>query len=509
MFSTNRTWSDGLKAVLTLAVVAGLTACDGELLDVEDPDVVEPQEELTPDAVPSRFAGMLGDFREVMDNYVRYTSLFTDEMVLAGTFPTRIEVDERRTIPNNGSVNGEVWEDMQVARAQADVLVRDFEESLEDPEFQDIRSQVERGIAFGKLLQGYTRIFFAELFCQSIFGGDPNITNFGDLPAESAPLGSLARMQEALGILQEAESFASSVGQSRVANAARVGQARAWAFIGSLTGDQSMFANAAAAASGVPTGFTFLIEYSDNVIPEENEVFQITWAVNSSLRWTIGDGTDATRGNERFEFYSEWLDQGLIIPPSIAETDANKESFNGQTPVNLQTLYGDRSGATGRTAPIVLASGWEARMYEAENELRQGNRQEAEDIANALLEDEDQSNNPMLAVTPTLNLEAGPGAFVDEKLEDFEPVDFTGDILGSTPTLEESLVQMGRAYEAGMWLTGHRNHYLRRIAEEFDDRLALGMWPDKSAENHISLPVTSQEVDNNPNLSQSCPAGLP
>lgn len=123
-------------------------------------------------------------------------------------------------------------------------------------------------------------------------------------------------------------------------------------------------------------------------------------------------------------------------------------------------------------------------MIEAEVELRNGNPEVAEDIVNDLLTDPAQALNPLLVVNPTLSLGA------------FDPVDFTGN-------LATDLTQLARARAAGNWLTGQRQGYFRRWREGD----GVNLYPDHSPRgaDDISFPITTQEVDNNDNVTSACP----
>lgn len=134
-------------------------------------------------------------------------------------------------------------------------------------------------------------------------------------------------------------------------------------------------------------------------------------------------------------------------------------------------------------------------MIEAEALLRAGQRQEAEDLVNRLLEGDGRSANPMLVVNPALG--------GDDGLLTFAPVDFTGDVLGSPPTLEEMLEQLARARAAGNWLSGQRQGYFRRWREGD----GVDLYPDHSPRgaDDISFPITQQEIDNNRNVGSACP----
>lgn len=510
----DRLWRTGWKVPLVAALLVGMAACDGSLLDVEDPDNVEPEAELTPSSVQSRFAGMLNTFREAYDDYVLYTGLHTDEFILAGTFPTRIEVDARRPTTNNGSINGDVWQPLSVARATADDVVADFQAASGSPDFASVQGRLEQGIAWGRLFGGYTRIFLAEFFCHSILGGQGDLPSVTGQEPESAPKTTVQRLEEAVALLASAESFAESTGQDEIADAARVGQARAHLYLGTVTADAQHFTDAADKAAEVGTPFNFTLPFSFNTPGEENEVFQSTWGVNANERWTVGIGQDASRFDEAYAYFTEWETQGLLIPPAVAQADPpagpGLSAFNGRSPIEAQTLYAGRAGNRGRAASMVLASGWEARMVEAEVDLRNGNPGTAETTVNNLL-DSDQSQNPIVEIQPGINGPAPAGAFTTEILDEFSTVSFDG----AGDGLEDDLLQLARARQAGLWLTGERQGTLRRLAQDPTlnfDRTVGGLWNDvqtfegRSRANSISLPVPSDEVDNNENIGSACPA---
>lgn len=444
----------GPTAILLVVALAagGVTGCD---LDVNDPDVVTPDQLEGPAAVQGQINGIVGDFQESYDDVIRYVALFTDEMILGGTFPSRIDVDERNITPTNPTLTGDLYEPLHVSRASADEGVQNFTEALDDPEFSEVQGQLREGIALGQLYGGYSRIVFAEVYCQSIFGG-PN--------GESGPVGSDARMEEALSLLQEAESSALDAGLSDVANAARVGQARALIWLG-------RYGEAAQAASDVPTDFVYFSRYSsNNPIEQGNELHIQSWgALGFQVRWTVGDGRTGSRHNERWPYFEEWAAQGLLdtIPPP--EFEPTELGVTGA----LQLLYDSPDDN------VVLASGWEARMIEAENMLRNGSPEAAEDLVNDLLGD--PGVNPMLDVNSSLPL--GP----------FEAVDFTGD-------LENDLPELARARASGLWLSGTRQGTLRRFSQ--DD--GIDLYPQGTQGDDESFPIVRQEIENNPNVSSGC-----
>lgn len=458
-----------LPALLGVAALA-LVGCTDGLLDVDDPDIVTPEQLQGPNAVPTAIAGVVGDFQEGFDEYMLYSSLFTDEMILGGTFMTRQRVDDRNVVeePSNASIEADVYSEMHISRASADQRVTDFENALGDEDFAEVEGLLREGIALGKYYGAYNRMLFAELFCQSIFGGEDG---------EPAPLGSDARMEEAFALFGEAASAAADAGLGDVELAATVGQARAEQWLGN-------HGQAAQLASAVPTGFVFEAEYSNNQDAQNNEVYQLSWGDVARLRWTVGDGSVERRGFEKYAYYDEWVDQGLIVPGP----DGFVPEEAGIDVAHLQMLY------NGPAVSAVLASGWEARMIEAETMLRNGSFQAAEEMVNAMLAD--PSVNPMVAVNPSLLEERTVGGVTAPAIGAFDPVDFTGDLQGD-------LVELARARAAGLWLSGTRQATSRRWVEEFGRGSTADIYPVRVGDD-IFFPVVESELDNNPNISSAC-----
>lgn len=156
---------------------------------------------------------------------------------------------------------------------------------------------------------------------------------------------------------------------------------------------------------------------------------------------------------------------------------------------------------------------------------------DAETWANNLLTD--VSRNPITSVNAGLTTVPGSGDFTSQRLEGFPTIS-----LDDGESLAENLADLAFAYEAGLWMTSHRHHYLRRMAQEWSDRFfprsAVGsnyadpdnggnaknfpaatddgsLWPDHgdAGGDAITLPLPSAEVDNNENVASACPAGFP
>ncbi len=467
---TNRLgWRKRSRAVVLvgLAMLAvGLSSCS---LDVFDPDVVSPEDVSDPASLPIAVTGAIGDLQFALDDYVLYSGLFTDEFILAGTFPTRQEVDERRINFTNTTLNTELYELMHSSRFSADNLVASAQSLVGNPDAdQDL---VQFAIANGQYAGAYIRMLFAEMYCESIFGGN----NEEDPGFEASPLDPTTRLQEAVSLFQAAQASAAASGLSNLALAARVGEARSQMFVGN-------YSAAAAAVATVDPDLIYISEYSSNTIAQYNEVYNFTYSDgNQVLRWTVGDGLVASRFNEAWPFFDEWVELRLIEPDPDQVTFT---SFDSSIPVKLQMIYpppgplGNPQSpptAQGQGSPITLATGFEADLMEAEAAYRAGDLAGAAALINSRLTTGDNPHGKA-----------------------FKPVAFTGDFASD-------IGEIGRAYAAGTWLTGHRLGFMRRVLRND----GVDLYPAGKPGSDTAFPMTKQEVDNNDSISTACSNGGP
>lgn len=434
---------EGRPWLLAAAVLLAL-GCDG-LLDVPDPGIVTPDENAGPSAVETKTVGVVGTGIEAVDDYVMYSALFTDEMISAGTFPTRREVDERDIETANITVNQEVYEPLQTARSLADKRALEFTEALDDPEFADVQPLVREGIAIATWWSAHTRVLLGELYCQSVVEG-------------GAPLDPDDRMEEALELFRQAEIAAAGADLDAYVNAALVGQARALLWL-------RRFDEAEVVAGEVPRSFRLLAEHSGNDPTQGNELFQVTWGsatAGTNIRWTVGAGDEPDRAFESFAEFDEFVSLGIVDPDSPLRGAAQ----NDQIEVNLQLIY------DGEASPVVLASGIEAQLIRAEAALRDGRTGDAEGLINDLRTD--------WPTRFTLQRRPVPDASLD-------PISLSGN-------LDDDLRRIASERARELWLTGDRQATLRRILED-----GIDLYPAKPG-TQTCWPFPDQEIDNNPNL---------
>jgi hypothetical protein len=446
--------------------VLALAGCEG-LLDVDDSGIIVPGDldAAGPAAIPTLVNGMVGDYHEAVDDIIRYAALLTDEMILAGTFPTRLEVDRRRIQPNNGNLTVEMYVPLHRARMMADTTFLLLEERLGDPVFESVGPELREGMALGRLYGGYARLWLAELYCWSILTG---------VYPEPHPLLPDERVAQAIGFLEEAEALAAEGGWEDVRLAAIVGQARAHLWLG-------QFVEAEALASQVPRSFVYWAEYSNNDPDQYNEMYVFTWGDTEAIRWTVGDGTSPARGGERWPYLDEFLALNLVRdrPPGFTASFAS-------VPVMLQMRYNRPE------SNVLMASGVEAALIRAETAVRSGQAAVAEGLLNQLRADFSFRANVQWGV----ELPA-PG-------DALQPLTLSGD-----PTSDLGVVVAERARE--LWLTGDRHVTSRRLRR--DPAVEIDLFPPVKGAigggDDIAFPMVQRELDNNPHLSglDACPPG--
>ena len=451
---------------LVLAGVLVLPACNG-ILDIDQTGIIvfEDVEASGPAAVPALVNGMVGNYQEVVDDVIRYSALLTDEMILSGTFETRLEVDRRRIQVNNSTLTGAMYTPLHQARMQADTTVDLLQKRLQDPAFEEVLDELNEGIALGKLYGGFSRIWLAELYCWSILTG---------MFPESSPLIPDDRMSQALTFLQQAETQAAMAGLEEIRLAAIAGQARAHLWLRN-------FPQAAALAAAVPRDFVYWAEFSQNDPSQYNEMYMFTWGDIQAIRWTVGNGTRPTRGNERWEHFDEFISLNLLEFEPEGFT-----AFSSVFPVSLQGLY---NRADSR---VLVASGAEAMLIRAEVAVRSGQTATAEQFLNDLRSD--------YSLQATIQWGVDPPDSADE---------LTDLTLAGTFAQDLRTVAAERARE--LWLTGDRLTTSRRL--RLDPTVNIDLFPPVKTRinggDDIAFPIVQLELDNNPNLSSgnACPAG--
>ncbi|HEV2150406.1 MAG TPA: hypothetical protein VGR37_23605 [Longimicrobiaceae bacterium] len=410
-----------------LALAAGLAlplqGCDLDtLLQVDDPDVAKPQSLEGQPALPALLAGAQSDFQvgfsgsSTVEGIVTMGALLADEFVWVETFPTREQVDRRSINEQNVSLLP-IFRNLQRARAAADRASSGFGRF----------SPNTVGHATALNLAGYSLILLAEHYCSGVplstltASGQ---TEFGaPQTSEQMYQAAIARFDSALAAA--AGTGAAAVEQQRLA---RVGKARALLNLNQV-------AQAAAVVSGVPTTYASLVFHSDNSGRQNNGVFAFTWL---GRRFSVSNARESAATEPWEPNALPYRTDRDPRVPFERRTGTLSVGFSGD-PLFLEAKYPDRG------TEVVLASGVEARLIEAEAALRAGQTDRFLSILNAL------RATPPTGYYPVARF---PG------ITSLAPLTDPGNQVG-----RRELLFKERAY--WMWLTGHRVGDLRRLVRQY------------------------------------------
>jgi hypothetical protein len=321
-----------ILGTLLLSGALVLAGCDvDKLLEVTDPDTVNPQTLDDPDVLDVVINGALGDFTNAYsgdglnDAFLIVTAAMSDEVFSSGTFPTRTATDRRnQQPPADGNTSDLAYNDLQIARrALKDAAAK----------VADFRGKSDAGYGELKALEGYTYVALGEGFCSAI------------------PLSYIENGEWVYGEPQTVDQVwtgALTVFDEALANGggslAAVGKGRALLNLG-------QYAAAAAAVASVPTSYLYDVFHSAS--GAQNPVYTL----QGNGRYSLSDG----EGGNGLMFRSA----GDPRVPWIRDP-AQPNGFDAAYPLYKIRKY------NAFTSPVVLASGVEARLIEAEAALQAG-----------------------------------------------------------------------------------------------------------------------------------------
>jgi len=478
MSANNHIHRTGRSARLLLRVpltaVGGavvLAACDpGSLLDVADPTVAAPGTIQNEQAVPTTLAAAIGRFGlalsgapgagSFIDGQVVLSGTLGDELYIPDSFPTRLDVDQRIT-------------DIQNATQQATYArlhtARNLAEQSAQLHAQFAGTTNTTGHAHASSLAGYTYVLFGENYCSGV----PFSTVTGDGTIEfGAPQTTAEMFGNSIQFFDQAIAAATAAGAAAGAvdqlNLARVGKARALL----NRGQGNDRAEAAALAAQVPTGFVYQIFHSEASTAQQNGI----WAATNDTRRASPSNREGGNGLP----YREVNDPR--VPWQVPAAAARRVGFDGSTPFFEQLKY------TARTTPVVLASGIEARLIEAEHQLATG--------------------GPWLATLNALRAAPPAAAFPAARFPNIGTLESLTD--PGTDQGRVDLLFQERAF--WMWLTSHRLGDMRRLMRQYGRDQAGAGFPTGEFfrggqhGNHVSILVPFDEL-NNPLFAAEFPQG--
>ena len=329
-------------AVLTCLVAAWLAAgCSlDDMLGTDElpPGVSDPRITETAEGAVSVYHGLLAAFRTAFNQVVLDGGLLSDELGLrqiAGVLAAHGAVDKRdfsdeTSYPNSGNNSYGMLHRVRGQASEAIALLTRYAPGRE----------ALAGHAYA--LQGYAEIFLADLYCSGIplstldFDGD--YTYRPGSTTEEVYAHAAALLDSAIVLAGDS---------ARIAHLARVGRGRALLALG-------RFADAAAVVQGVPDDFVYAVSYTAAAGARASNFAQVP--ANNYWGYTVID----REGGNGLDYVSSGDPRTVVSTlPIMSERGL---------PVHHPSKY-----ATDGSSPIVLASGIEARLIEAEAALRAGN----------------------------------------------------------------------------------------------------------------------------------------
>ena len=471
--AAGRLRSVGLGAIVG-ALILPVGACHtDDVLHVFDPAVATPGSLQTQTAVPTVYAGALGDFyagysgNSLSDAYNATSGAFTDELKSSDTFTTRNDADRRtQQSPSNGNLSDIPYVAIQRARRSNESAARLIAKfyPANDPRIAETTN-----------LAGFSYVVLGEGFCS----GTPvpsSLTAEQFAEAPGIPTAAMfdtavVRFQAAITGLGSATD-AASVKQK---NLASIGLARALL-------NNAKYAQAAAAVAGIPDSYVYFNDHSANTARENNSV----WSLQDNGRWTIPE----VEGINGINWQS-------ANDPRVPWVDAGVNGFDKANRLYKQVKWVSQAG------DVPLATGAEARLIEAEAALNAGDPVTWLAKLNGLRA---QVRTLMIAYSnPATYTANNPNAFVTNTT--LAPLVDPG-----TPAAQVDLTFRERAF--WMYLTGHRLGDLRRLIRQYnrgaETVFPTGAWHKGGPYGtDVALLDSFQESNNSLFVAANCKASVP
>lgn len=349
-----------LSPLVALGALA-LAGCGlkDNLLDAPDPDIISPENINSADAAIALRNGATGRFVTMTaggESTWLLGGMLADEWRSGDTFTERDETDKRAVQTNNGNVNT-AYRNIHRTRLSANQAIAALKQ---------YRPTVTADIAEMYLFRAWAEWQSGADFCN----GQP----FSSLNGAELVFGNPVTSAEAFALaLASADTALTTVGSATdarstlVRNAIRVLRGR-------ILTSLNRQVEAAAAVSSVPSDFQYTETFKQT--SGDNQI----WALNASARrWTIGDRD----GGNGLPFVSANDPRAPVCVGGAADCRPVQPSFTNKSFDNATPLYISLVAPT-RESPFVAISGVEARLIEAEAQLKSGSSAGALSILNTL-----------------------------------------------------------------------------------------------------------------------------
>ena len=344
-----------LTLSLTLSSVGCQTAND-KLLQVTDPDIINPNDVVSAEAAVAVANGTIATFKLITgggESTWMFGGLLVDEWSTSSTFIQNDETDQRVIKEDNGSITGQL-RNLYRTRTRANESIAALVKAR-----PDLRSL----IAEMYLARGFAEFQLASDFCNGI-----PISNGNALPpVDGVPLSTAQVFTLAAASLDSAISFANGADAQSVliGRASRIVRARTAIALGD-------FNTPAGLVAGIPS--TFAYQHTFSTATSTNTL----WGQGlSSRRYSVGDSVE---GNKRDILVANAIPFASSKDPRLPVTIPTTGAVNGQDGLT----YARTTAMWGQLTAVDVANGVDARMIEAEVALKAGSATQWLAIHNAL-----------------------------------------------------------------------------------------------------------------------------
>lgn len=321
-----------LLGVATLALSLGACA---DVLEVSNEQDILDQNLNTPEAVAPLMNGVIGDYALAYANAIDIIGLFGQELIHTGSFPTWREVESGIGTRPSATGNG-VYQNASRAIWVADTSAVRFRSVLTDAEK---RFELATVLVWG----GFAHFMLADNYCEMTFHAGPAVT-----PKQG--------YERAVSKFDDALAVATAANRPELRNAALAGRARAKLMLGD-------YAGARTDAALIPQGFILRALYGNNT-RENNAVATNTTTL---IRREAGVHPRFYAGDPRYK-----------TDPRTSFRDKG-DTAKGPDPIRQ---FVEQLKYPARDTPIPVFTWQEARLIEAEAEIRLANPTRAVTLIN-------------------------------------------------------------------------------------------------------------------------------
>lgn len=326
-----------------LIAAPALSGCDvkEELLAPQTPGIIDPSSVNSPAAAAGLRVGAIGQLKgrtAGSESMWFYGGLLADEWKSSDTFSQRNETDQRSIQTNNGNTQT-AYNSLQQARGYTRTAIEKSVQYTPD---------AKADIAEMWFTLGFLEMTLAENFCN----GTPLTNTVDGQPIYGNPLTNAQVYAIAVTHFDSALALASGTDAKSVSvkTATLIAKARTLLNLGQQSSVAPLLA-------GVPTSYAYTMTW-DQTTGDQN-----LWALNNSAgRYTVSDSIDNITG--RVPNALPFVSAKDPRVPTAAPT--SPKPFDGVTPLKTQQIY------PGRSDPIPLVSGIDARLFEAEAKMAAG-----------------------------------------------------------------------------------------------------------------------------------------